>query len=123
MGWHTVAGVAQLILLTFLVATHVVDRRTRRAPGGVSGAAPVRTGELVLAVVPMLGLAAGTLARVGWVVVVAAIFYSVWLVNHLFSWRDRPAPVRAHAILAALSVAVLAMTWCAAAVAHAGIVT
>jgi len=108
MGWHTVAGIAQVVLVAFVVARHATAGARRRR-------------ELMLYVVPMLGLAIGTLAGVGWVVVVAAIFYSLWLINHLLSWRDRPAQRLAHVVLGLISIAVLATTWLAATAAHAGI--
>ena len=75
--------------------------------------------DLALYAVPMVLLALGTLADIGWVVVVAAVFYSVWLFDQLISWLPMRA-VRArrdtaHAVLGVISVAVLAATWCAAA--------
>jgi hypothetical protein len=80
MNWHVTAGVAQLALIALFLAT---QGRARRC-----------TGEVLLYAVPMTGLAVGTLVGAGWVVVVAAVFYSVWLVNHVLSWSARPASAR-----------------------------
>jgi len=117
MNWHLTAGVAQLALIAMFLATQVRARRRG-------------TGEVLLYAVPMTGLAVGTLVGVAWAVVVAAVFYSVWLVNHVLSWRrpasarirptghddppDRiqattPAPVRA--VVGVVSLAVLGLTW------------
>jgi hypothetical protein len=117
MNWHVTAGVAQFALIALFLATQVRARQRS-------------AGEVLLYAVPMTGLAVGTLVGVDWAVVVAAVFYSVWLVNHVLSWLrpasarirptghddppDRiqattPAPVRA--VVGVVSLAVLGLTW------------
>lgn len=110
MNWHLAAAVAQLLLIALFLATQV--RSGRRG-----------VGEVLLYAVPMVGLAVGTALGVSWVMVAAAVFYSVWLVNHALSWRrPDPAPDPSHrrrtpaalrAVVGLLSVAALALTWAA----------
>jgi hypothetical protein len=115
MNWPVTAGIAQLVLIVFFLVTQL---RLRRRP----------VGELLLYAIPMAALAVGTLLGADWAIVVAAVFYSIWLINHVLSWRRpsraehiRPDPsTRAVALppavrvaLGVVSLAVLALTWCA----------
>jgi hypothetical protein len=108
MSWHLLAGVAQVALIVAFVVT---QRRARR-PAGEVGVAAVAMGLL----------AVGTFAGARWAIVVAGVFYAVWLLDQLFVWirptvpvrrsRSAPAPRRLdHALLGAISVIVLTLTW------------
>jgi len=114
MSWHLLAGVAQVALIVAFVVT---QRRAGRS-----------VGELLVAALAMALLAVGTFAGAGWAMVVAGVFYAVWLLNQLFLWIKPSLPVRArtgvagarrvdHVLLGAISVVVLALTWFAVAAA------
>jgi hypothetical protein len=122
MGWHVVAGICQVALTAYFVALRwsglVAFFRTGR-----------RTVNTFLYLIPMAVLALATLLGAVWAIVVSAVFYSAWLLNHLLSrWipsrRDGrarpslPAPDRGYWILGLLLVVVVAVSWYAAVVAY-----
>lgn len=132
MAWQVTAGIAQLLLTGYFLATH--GRR-------------MSLGNDLIYAVPMGVLAVGTLLGISGATAVAALFYSVWMLNHLFSWwipyltgwphgldrrnrhaghtivpvrRGRPTPDLVHTGLGVLSLVVLVVTWFAAVKSHQG---
>jgi hypothetical protein len=118
MTWAVVAGICQLVLTAYFVAIRWSDlaaffRRGRR------------TVNTFLFLIPMVVLAIATLAGAVWAVVVAAVFYSAWLLNHVLgrwiaprSRRARTGPDRASVALGLLLVVVVVVNWYAAVVAY-----
>jgi hypothetical protein len=119
MGWHLAAGIAQLVLTLYYLSTHWTGLREFFRTGR-------RTVNTFLYLVPMAILAVGTLVGAVWAVVVSAVFYSAWLLNHLLSWLlpnlprrgGRPRPDGGYLILGLLLVVVVVLTWYAAVVAY-----
>jgi hypothetical protein len=124
MDWPALAGVAQVALI---IAFLVIQFRARRPAG-----------ETIVAAVAMGALAAGTLVAADWALVVAGVFYAIWLLDQVFHWIRPSIPIRPtpdgdparrptrarttsrldHGLLAGIGVVVLALTWFAVSAAN-----
>src|SRR4051794_5501032 len=93
MSWHVLAGVAQVALIVSFVVTQ--RRAGSSSPRTPREGARRPVGELLVAAAAMALLAVGTFAGAGWAMVVAGVFYAVWLLNQLFLWIKPSLPVRA----------------------------
>jgi hypothetical protein len=123
MGWHVLAGILQLGLTAYFVVLRWGELKAFWRTGR-------RTVNTFLFLVPMAVLAIATLAGAVWAVVVSAVFYSAWLLNHVLGrWiaprsnrrgrgRGRAGPDRASVVLGLLLAAVVVVSWYAASVAY-----
>ena len=116
MNWAVVAGICQLVLTAYFVAVRWSELRAFFRSGR-------RTVNTFLFLIPMVLLAVATLMGAVWAVVVSAVFYSAWLLNHVLGrWisprSNRSGPDRASIILGLLLLVVVVVSWQAAVAAY-----
>ena len=118
MNWAVVAGICQLVLTAYFVFIRWSELKAFFGKGR-------RTVNTFLFLIPMVVLAVVTLTGVVWAVVVSAVFYSAWLLNHVLGrWiapRSRSrgtGPDRDSIVLGLLLLVVVAVSWWAAVAAY-----
>jgi len=76
MNWAVVAGICQLVLTAYFVFIRWSELKAFFGKGR-------RTVNTFLFLIPMVVLAVAALMGAVWALVVSAVFYSAWLLNHV----------------------------------------